>query len=44
MQIYIKYIYFSWFSSRFHTTGRDEIDVVGTAHLVVAVRASEAED
>ena len=44
MLIYIKYIYFSWFSFRFHTTGRDEIDVIGTAHLVPVARAHEAED
>jgi hypothetical protein len=39
-----KYIYFSWLSAWFHTAGRDAIDVVGTAHLVPAARAHEAED
>jgi hypothetical protein len=36
---YISIKQISWLTAWFHTSGRDEIDVVGTAHLVAATRA-----
>jgi hypothetical protein len=36
---YISIKKISWLTPRFHVAERDEIDVVGTAHLVAATRA-----